>query len=93
MASSSSDLSKMQKDMEELLGLHGKSLYDKIQTFPAQAKKRFIDQVTRRIVPQPNDVALYIEQGGEPMRNKYLNIVNELLLQWILSSNQSSQPI
>uniref|UniRef100_M4CVK1 UEV domain-containing protein n=1 Tax=Brassica campestris TaxID=3711 RepID=M4CVK1_BRACM len=63
MASSSSDLSKMQKDMEDLLALHGKSLYDKIQTFPAQAKKRFIDQVTRRIVPQPNDVALYIEQG------------------------------
>ncbi|KAH0938591.1 hypothetical protein HID58_006052 [Brassica napus] len=64
MASSSSDLSKMQKDMEDLLALHGKSLYDKIQTFPAQAKKRFIDQVTRRIVPQPNDVALYIEQGA-----------------------------
>lgn len=80
MASSSSDLSKMQKDMEDLLALHGKSLYDKIQTFPAQAKKRFIDQVTRRIVPQPNDVALYIEQGGEPMRNEYLKIVHELLL-------------
>ena len=37
MASSSSNLAKMQKAMDHILAVHGKDLHDRIHTFPAKA--------------------------------------------------------